>query len=380
MVCEVILWLLAICSLGITIWQHIVARRFPLHKRCAFSENLPDITILKPLKGDDGNLRECLSSWLNQRYNGKVQFLFAVDSQSDSAYATAQGLLKEFNSVDADIIICGENRLATNAKVSKLIQLSQHIKHKIIVVSDADVYIESDFLNSVISFFEKEKLGMASCFYYLSDPKNFPMRLEAVAINSDFWTQVLQSRSLNPIDFALGAVMIMRMEALDKIGGFEAVSDRLADDYWLGNLIAKAGFRVEITRNVVECRHNNSGLKDVWQHQLRWTRTIRVCKPIPFFFSIISNLTLFSFLLVSGTPSNSSLLMLLLSISVRASTAALHYKYLTQKEIKLWNFWMPIVKDIFNFCLWVAAFCGNKVLWRNRIYKVSSDGRMIPMN
>jgi len=27
----------------------------------------------------------------------------------------------------------------------------------------------------------------------------------------------------------------------------------------------------------------------VWKHQLRWARTIRVCQPLPYFFSILSN-------------------------------------------------------------------------------------------
>ena len=31
------------------------------------------------------------------------------------------------------------------------------------------------------------------------------------------------------------------------------------------------------------------GWSAVWKHQLRWARTIRVCQPVPYFFSLLSN-------------------------------------------------------------------------------------------
>ena len=65
------------------------------------------------------------------------------------------------------------------------------------------------------------------------------MHWEAVAINADFWSQVLQGKSLQPLDFALGAAMATRRAQLTDIGGFEVLADDLADDYQLGNRIAR---------------------------------------------------------------------------------------------------------------------------------------------
>ena len=36
---------------------------------------------------------------------------------------------------------------------------------------------------------------------------------------------------------------------------------------------------------------------EVWIHQLRWARTIRVCQSVPYFFSILNNVTLWALLL-----------------------------------------------------------------------------------
>jgi len=42
--------------------------------------------------------------------------------------------------------------------------------------------------------------------------------------------------------------------------------------------------------------------RDVWKHQLRWARTIRVCQPVPYFFSILSNATLWPLLWLLASP------------------------------------------------------------------------------
>jgi len=99
---------------------------------------------------------------------------------------------------------------------------------------------------------------------------NFGMRWEAFAINADFWSQVLQARSLKPHDFAMGAVMAMKRAPLDAIGGFASLADYLADDYQLGNKIAHADKEIVIWPEVVECRSATQNWKDEWNYQIRW--------------------------------------------------------------------------------------------------------------
>src|SRR5438270_3265243 len=130
------------------------------------------------------------------------------------------------------------------------------------------------------------------------------MQWEAVAITADFSSQVLQAQSLKPIDFALGAVMANRKKHLEEIGGFAALADCLADDYQLGHRIARRGYGIELCPVVVECWSEPMGWAAVWKHQTRWARTIRICQPAPYFFSILSNPTLWPLLwvFVSRTP------------------------------------------------------------------------------
>ena len=286
---------LALLSLALALWQWLAARRFPLHQRAAETNFAPAISLLKPLKGCDATTAESLQSWFNQNYSGQTQILFGVADADDPVCKIVQEIIAKNPKCDAQLVVC-EKLAGANAKVAKLAQLEKLAKHDLILVSDADVRVPPDFLANIVAPLRDEKVGLVNCFYRLANPSTTAMRWEAVAINADFWSQVLQSQSLKPLDFALGAAMLVRREALAEIGGFPSLADCLADDYQLGHRIAKNGHRIALCPVVAECWDAPMNWRDVWKHQLRWARTIRVCQPLPYFFSILSNATLWPLL------------------------------------------------------------------------------------
>jgi len=370
--------IIGLISLGITVWQFIVAIRFSLHSRIACKKDIPSVTILKPVKGVDEFSFNCLSSWMKQQYPGKMQILFGVDSKDDPAFNLCSELIKAFPQIDAQVVVC-EGVYGSNSKVSKLVYLTQFIKNEIVIISDADVLAPTDLLQGSIGIFDNDEVGLVCCCYALANPDTLAMKLEAVAINSDFWSQVLQARSMKPLNFALGAVMMIRRKALEKIGGFNSVVNRLADDYWLGRLVSENGYKVELSAVVVECYHRPTGWRETLSHQCRWARTIRVCEPISYFFSILSNLTLWATLFLILRPSGYSVGFFVVAILTRSLTAAVHQKKLTRAKTKLWHFVMPVIKDVIQFIIWILSFTGNTVEWREKKYKITSDGIMIPI-
>jgi len=52
---------LALLSLALTLWQWLVARRFPLHQRVADKSFAPAVSLLKPLKGCNATTVACLT-------------------------------------------------------------------------------------------------------------------------------------------------------------------------------------------------------------------------------------------------------------------------------------------------------------------------------
>ena len=394
----IILAALAMLSLALTLWQWIVARRFPLHKRIESPRFTPPVSLLKPLKGLEPDTPACLRSWLEQDYPADVQVLFGVASADDPVCGLVKNLLAEFPQRDAQLVLCAE-QLGANAKVSTLVHLARLAKHEHLVISDADVKAPPDLLANLLAPIEDRAVGLVNCFYRLANPTTPAMQWEAVAINADFWSSVLQSRSLRPLDFALGAVMATRRAQLAEIGGFESLVDYLADDYQLGHQIAKRGHHIELCPVVVECWSAPMNWREVWAHQLRWARTIRVCQPVPWFFSILSNATLWPMaaslsvaihvhlsypqgLLAEVGPIESaagwSVGAALFQVGVLLRVVSAHkFRDALGARTKgdSW-FLFAMVKDLLQLPIWILSFLGNTITWRGVRHRVRGGGRL----
>jgi ceramide glucosyltransferase len=435
---------LALLSLALTLWQWLVARHFPLHQRMAAPTSSsdpcssrrkeahtcppqpstfnpqPPLTLLKPLKGCDPATEGCLRSWLTQRYNGPVQILFGVAAADDPVCELARKLLLEFPAAEAQLVV-GAPLPGLNAKVAKLAELEGLAKHELLVISDADVRVPPDFLANIVAPLcagsrsqpTGGKVGRAvlcapdvgqrraedcppyhpdgipslvCCFYRLANPTTLAMQWEAIAINGDFWSQVLQSRSLKPIDFALGAVMATRRQQLQEIGGFAGLVDCLADDYQLGNRIARRGHSIALSPMVVECWSPPMGWADVWKHQLRWARTIRVCQPAPYFFSILSNATLWPLLWLVVKPAAPVAACAIFCWLVRIMTALDFQRRLNRapsdpmaqspSQAPGRYAWLILVKDLLQASIWLLAFLGNRIEWRGQRLRLRRDGTL----
>jgi len=198
-----------------------------------------------------------------------------------------------------------------------------------------------------------------------------------VAINADFWSQVLQSQSLKPLDFALGAVMVLRRAGLKQIGGFSALANCLADDYQLGNRIARAGRQIALCPIVVECWSPPMSWRQVWKHQLRWARTIRVCQPVPYFFSVLSNATFWPLFLLATWPTWLTLGLVAGCLVIRVAVAIDLQRRLTRSGAPGRTALFVILKDLLQILLWLLAFLGNRIEWRGEYFRLQGDGTLV---
>jgi ceramide glucosyltransferase len=391
---------LATLSFILLIWQWLAARRFPLHQRASDTSFAPAVTLLKSLKSADAATESCLRSWFAQEYRGEVQILFGVVSAEDPVCAIVKKLQQEFPNRDVQLEIIS-TLIGANAKVSKLAELEKVAKHEIFVVSDADVRVPADFLANAVAPLRDSAVGLVNCFYQLANPSTLAMQWEAIAMNADFWSQVLQSQTLKPLDFALGAVMLTRRALVAEMGGFKSLADCLADDYQLGNRIAKRGHRIVLSPIVVECWDPPMNWRAVWKHQLRWARTIRVCQPVPYFFSILSNAGLWGMVCfvigvtclrathistfndgnswggAADIPIPPLLGMGGFFIVFRILIAQNLQARLMRSLDNAGYFWLVPVKDLLQGAIWLCAFMGNKIEWRGQVYRLRRDGTLV---
>lgn len=336
---------------------------------------LPPVTLLKPLKGRGIDLYANLASFCRQDYAGRMQIVFGVTDPTDPAVPIVQRIKRDFP--ERDIVLAVGNAPGVNRKVANLRQMLRHARHPILVLSDGDVRVRSDYLAAMIAPLADPNVGLTTCLYrgrYFG----LPSLLESLSINTDLVPQVLTTTAAR-LRWAYGASIAVRREALDSIGGFAAISDHLADDNELGRLVDRAGWALVLVPYVVETVLDSETLLGFWRHQLRWARTYRVCQPLGWFASIITHATTWGVAAVvatGGTPLGWA--MCAAAIGVRLATLRAVMALMDERDTPR-HLWIVPAKDLLTTAVWVMSFLGRTVLWSGKTFRVARDGRMIPI-
>ena len=228
------------------------------------SQPLP-ASILKPVHGADRALQNAIASHL--ALEGQFELLCGV-----RAGDPAVNLLGRFPEVR--IVQCKTQ--TPNGKVGSLIDLERAATHPLLVVNDADIRVDPDYLRRVTAPLADPSVGLVTCLYR-PEGDTFAARFEGLGVSTDFAPSALVARLVGVDEFAMGSTLAFRRADLKRIGGFEAIASYLADDYQLGHRIHALGLKCVLSDVIVSTRLSGEWA-DVWRHQVRWARTIRVSK------------------------------------------------------------------------------------------------------
>jgi ceramide glucosyltransferase len=181
------------------------------------------------------------------------------------------------------------------------------------------------------------------------------------------------ARLLGQAEFALGSTMVFRAETLRRIGGFEAIGKYLADDYQLGKHIRALGLRIEFATVVVETGLGAGSWGQVWRHQLRWSRTIRVSRPAGYIGFGVTQATVWALVAFAAGYWWAGAAALALRLTAGVITGA---RILRDPRVAP-NLWLIPVRDLFGFAVWVCGLFGRQVQWRDRQLALRADGSIL---
>ncbi len=362
---EIVTTALAVAGLGYFLSALVAARVFLHQRRAPRAQFAPGVSILKSLKGLDPGMMDAFRSHCRQDYGGQFELLFGVGSPDDPAVAAVEQLQTEFPERVIWLVQCPE-RLGANGKVSTLAQLARHAQHDYLLIGDSDITVSPHYLERVMCCFATETVGLVTALYRGKAHGTLPSRLEAVGIATDFQAGVLLSKMIEGgLHYGLGSTLAVRREALKKAGGLLPLVDHLADDYELGARVARAGYRVELSAEVVETAVPAYSWRGFFDHQLRWLRTVRDARPWGYAGLIFTHGLGWALVnvLASGL-SPVSLWLLGLSFFLRLAQAmTVGVEVLGDHEV-LENLWLLPVRDAIAMGLWMAGFAGNTIVWR----------------
>ncbi len=142
-----------------------------------------------------------------------------------------------------------------------------------------------------------------TCLYHGIAGEGLWTRLSALAINTQFLPQAIIAVRLGLAKPCCGATIALRRSTLDRIGGFGALADVLADDHAIGIAIRSAGYDVVTAPFLVGHHCFEANLRQLLRHQMRVARTIKSIDPFAYAGTIVTHPWPLALLaLLSGNP------------------------------------------------------------------------------
>jgi ceramide glucosyltransferase len=352
----------------IALWAALKAAHAPAIKTATAPQA---VTVLKPLHGTEPRLYENLRTFCVQTHPNH-QLVFGVRDPDDPAIGVVQRLRETFP--QRSIALAVDPRIhGANFKVSNLMNMLPHAQHDWLVLADADISVPADYLTRVTAPLADADVGIVTCLYHGVPGPSFWSRLGRLFIDDWFAPSVRLSHAFGSTRFAFGSTIALRRDALQTIGGFEALRDTLADDFWLGELTRRAGLRTVLSEVVVGTDVGESQLKELWSHELRWLRTIRSLAPAGFamtFVCFTSPLLLLGLCLAPG-PITAGLALL-----GGGARVLLHFlQRRTSDRAFAWHEVLLIpLRDTLLLMEWAAALAGWQVRWRGQVMHARGGG------
>ncbi|XP_065069867.1 ceramide glucosyltransferase-B-like [Rhopilema esculentum] len=240
-------------------------------------DELPGVTILKPVVGDDANSYKNFQSFFELEYP-KYEILFCFQNDHDPAIATIEKLLGAYPKADAKIFRCALN-VGVNPKVNNMMQGYNVAKYNLIWISDSSLKVTPNTLQEMVSHM-KQKVAVVHQLPFITNGDGFGESLEKVYFGTQharvyLFTNCMQLQCVN------GMSSLINKTALEEIGGLRSLSDYIAEDYYMCKEFYKRGYKLVLSTLPALQNPEVRTVAKFRDRMVRWTRLRLTMEPFP---------------------------------------------------------------------------------------------------
>jgi ceramide glucosyltransferase len=260
--------------------------------------------------------------------------------------------------------------------MANLINMVAHAKHELLIMSDSDIRVPPDYLRRVADAMEEPGVGAVSLLYSGTPLGNLWSKLAAMNIDCHFLPNARLGIALGLARPCFGSTIAFRRTTLAEIGGFERLSNVLADDYELGRAIRRRGYRVAIPGSVVvEHVCSQQRASQLLSQELRWAKTNFVLARMGHAGSLATH-PLPIALLATAFLGFTTISAAALSLALASRLLLVFNSWRRLGNGKGYYIWLLPLRDVLSFFVYVASFFGRTVEWRGRRFAAGADGAL----
>ncbi len=333
--------------------------------------HLPAVSVLKPVHGLEARLKENIESFFRQDYP-EYEILFAADAADDAALAVVREVCARYPQIRSRVLVTGTPW--PNPPVYSFHCMAEAAAHEILVTTDSDVEVSPRYLREIVPPLLDAKTGMLTCLYRGKNVAGFFSGLTALGMSVEMAAGVLVANLLEGMKFGLGPTTVVRKDALGAIGGYAALKDYIAYDFAIGDLIAKAGYRVVLSAHVIDHVVNQKSFRHMWQNQLRWAQTTRYSRPKGHFgsgliFAMPYGILGFAAAALLGHAGWGAILLGIAVLNRLAEAWLVGWTVVRDRQVKRAP-WLYPLRDLLGFFVWFASYLRLRYVWRDSRFEL----------
>ncbi|HTL89958.1 MAG TPA: glycosyltransferase [Leptolyngbya sp.] len=342
--------------------------RFFSTPKPSFASVEDPVSVLVPICGLDEGAFENWASLCTQAYS-RYEVLFGVVDPGDPAVPVLQQLQAQFP--DRVQVFVGLPPRGINHKDSTLSYLLEKAKSEVLIFADSDIRVPNTYIRTVTA--PLERVDVITCAYVAHHPQFFASAIASLGRCCDFIPSALVARAIDRgMQFAIGVTIALRRTTLNGSGGLHL--NRIGSDHNLGKRAAKAGYTVELSQLVLESDTGKEQIRDLFQRELRWSRTIRFNKGAIYYSMIFCYGTIFCIpLLLVSKFATWAIALSILTYVTRYTQAILSSFSMDSPNLFRW-LWLLPVRDGLSFLIWAIGGIGREAYWRGRRLRIEGDG------
>jgi ceramide glucosyltransferase len=334
-------------------------------------EHLPPVSVLKPVHGLEAQLKENIESFFRQDYP-KYEILFAADQADDPALEVVREVCARYPHIRSRVLVTGTPW--PNPVVYAFHCMAEAAAHQILVTTDSDVEVSPRYLREIVPPLLDKRIGMVTCAYRGKNVAGFFSGLTAIGMSVEMTAGVLVANLLEGMKFGLGPTTAVRKDSLASIGGYTALRDYIAYDFAIGNMIAKAGYRVVLSSHVIDHLVNQSSFRRMWQNQLRWAQTTRYSRPKGHFGSgliFAMPYGLLAMIAAAGLGHWGIGVLLLGAALLNRLAEAWLVGWMVVRDPQIRRApWLYPLRDLLGFLIWFASYLNLRYVWRDSRFEL----------
>jgi ceramide glucosyltransferase len=215
---------------------------------------------------------------------------------------------------------------------------------------------------------------LETCPYRGVPGASFWSTLEAIMMNTEFMPGVMVARIVEGMNFAVGPTIVVRRKVMEQIGGFGRVADYYIDDFLLGRYAHENGWKVELSRYVIEHRIGAQRLRPNLRHRIMWLRGTRRSRPSGYFGQVFTYPIPLALLLWAAAPAWWQAVPVAILLRYAAAFAVAAGVLRDPLTRRLW-YLIPL-QDVLSFVFYWIAMFGKRIRWRGRSMILLPDGRL----